>query len=682
MTEIRKERLSIAIILLTGIISIVEAITAGWELWAALLLLLGLVGIGCVHLTQKLPTHHRWAVYFIYSAIVVFYVCAHEDAMLDPALMISVLLVIFSLHNHSLFLHLALVEYVTILVYRFIISYMNGSTRYTTPQIMNLLAHLLTVLVIYLLCRISVSLRLSTMEEIDRWKSAADKDEHDVGDFLSNVSHELRTPVNVINGMTAIILKDENREELLSIRDACIRLTHQIEDIQDYTEVRRGELILTENEYMCDSLINDVVSYYKSSTRKKRLELLVDLAPDTPAVLRGDIEKIHKILRHLLENALKFTKKGGVYVRVYAETQEYGANLIIEMTDTGIGMTREQLDKLSTGMYQANKKRNRSTGGIGLGFTIIYGFVRKMGGFVTVTSEKGAGTTVHLSIPQQVVDPRPCLSIEPGKAGDVVYYIRPGRIQVPEIREYNNALTARLAAGLDLHMYAAANMKDFRKLLNELKVTHVFTGIDEYNTDKEVFDALVGEGCQVVVTTQADRSSMSENGVLFISKPLYGSTIVRIINGDYMDLHRGDLNAAKPSYAGIHALVVDDEPMNLVVAMGIFKKYGFVVETAESGKEAIQKYRDGDYTVVFMDHMMPEMDGVEAMKQIRHVAAEHHQNPVILALTANVLSGAREMFMQEGFDGFLAKPIDINEFERVMKRVLSEVVNHDEGRAE
>ena len=147
MTEIRKERLSIAIILLTGIISIVEAITAGWELWAALLLLLGLVGIGCVHLTQKLPTHHRWAVYFIYSAIVVFYVCAHEDAMLDPALMISVLLVIFSLHNHSLFLHLALVEYVTILVYRFIISYMNmnGSTRYTTPQIMNLLAHLLTV---------------------------------------------------------------------------------------------------------------------------------------------------------------------------------------------------------------------------------------------------------------------------------------------------------------------------------------------------------------------------------------------------------------------------------------------------------------------------------------------------------------------------------------------------------
>lgn len=682
MTEIRKERLIIAIILVTGIISIVETILAGWELWAALLLLLGLVGICCVHLTQKIPTNHRWAVYFTYSAILVFYVCAHADAILDPALMISILLVIFSLHNRSLFLNLVLVEYVTIVVYRLVISYMNGILIFTTPLIMNLIAHFLAVLAIYLLCRISVSFRLSSVEEIDRWKAVVDRDEHDVGDFLSNVSHELRTPVNVINGMTAIILKDEDREELLSIRDACIRLTHQIDDIQDYTEVRRGELILTENEYMCDSLINDVVSYYKSSPRRKQLELLVDLAPDTPAVLRGDVEKIHKILRHLLENGLKFTKKGGVYVRVYAETQEYGANLIIEVTDTGIGMTRGQLEKLSTGMYQANKKRTRSTGGIGLGYTIIYGFVRKMGGFVTVTSEKGAGTTVHLSIPQQVVDSSPCLSIEPGKAGDVVYYIRPGRIQVPEIREYNNALTARLAAGLGLHVYAATNLKDFRKLLNDLNVTHVFTGIDEYNADKEVFDTLVGEGCQVVVTTQADRSSMSENGVLFISKPLYGSAIVRIVKGDYKDFHRGDLNAAKPTYAGIHALVVDDEPMNLVVAMGIFKEYGFIVETAESGKEAIQKYRDGEFTVVFMDHMMPEMDGVEAMKQIRQVAAERHQNPVILALTANVLSGAREMFMQEGFDGFLAKPIDINEFERVMKRVLSEVMNHDEGRAQ
>ena len=122
--------------------------------------------------------------------------------------------------------------------------------------------------------------------------------------------------------------------------------------------------------------------------------------------------------------------------------------------------------------------------------------------------------------------------------------------------------------------------------------------------------------------------------------------------------------------------------MNLVVATGIFKEYGLILDTAESGNEAIQKFSDGDYDIIFMDHMMPEMDGVEAMKKIRRAASETGRDPVILALTANVLSGAREMFMQEGFDGFLAKPIDITEFERVMKSVLPEELIRREGRAD
>ena len=179
-----------------------------------------------------------------------------------------------------------------------------------------------------------------------------------------------------------------------------------------------------------------------------------------------------------------------------------------------------------------------------------------------------------------------------------------------------------------------------------------------------------------------DHSKLSDNGVLFVPKPLYSSAIVRIVNGEYEDGVRGYINSGKLSFDGIRALIVDDEPMNLVVATGIFKEYGLDLDTAESGSEAVKKYTDGDYDIVFMDHMMPEMDGVEAMKIIRKVASENNRNPVILALTANVLSGAREMFMKEGFDGFIAKPIDIGEFERVMKSVLPEEMIHYEGRNE
>ena len=135
-------------------------------------------------------------------------------------------------------------------------------------------------------------------------------------------------------------------------------------------------------------------------------------------------------------------------------------------------------------------------------------------------------------------------------------------------------------------------------------------------------------------------------------------------------------------FTDVRALVVDDEPMNLVVASSLLRDYGMLVDTADGGAEAIKKYENGDYDVIYMDHMMPEMDGVEAMKIIRQVADSSYRKPVIIALTANALSGAREMFMREGFDGFVAKPIDIGEFERVMKNVLPEDMQRYEGRDE
>ena len=678
MQELRKERLIIALIIIaqTGFIS--ETLFSGWELWVVPLIILGIFAMLFIHFSQKLEIGYRVAIYFSLAAASIFYTSSHEHGFVNPAVLIALLMISFSLFDMIIYLNIALVEYAIIMAYRIFIMYKSGSAfgQHTAGE---LIAHSMALISIYILCRISVSDRNLKAEEMDFYRNSVDKEHADVGDFMSNVSHELRTPVNVINGMTALLLKDVDRKELKSIREACIRLTHQIDDIQDYTEVRREELILTESDYMCDSLINDAVTYYRSVEKKHKLGMFVDLSPATPAVLRGDIEKLHKILRLLLDNALKFTKKGGIYLKVLSEPQDYGVNLIIEVADTGIGMTRGQIARLSTGMYQANKKRTRSTGGIGLGFSIVFGFVRRMGGFIRIDSEKGQGTTVHISIPQRVVDNSPCLSIKSDKVGDILYFIRNERIEVPQIREFNRNMTATLAAGLGLKMYATGDIKEFSRLINELNVTHVFANIADYNAEREVFDALAKEHYQVVVTTEDDRSKVDENGVLFLQVPCYGSTIVRIINGEYEDSARGVIGSGKVSFDGLRALIVDDEPMNLVVATGIFKEYGLILDTAESGAEAIDKFSDGDYDIIFMDHMMPEMDGVEAMKNIRKVASESNRNPVILALTANVLSGAREMFEKEGFDGFLAKPIDITEFERVMKIVLPEELIQQKG---
>ena len=681
MNDIRKERLVIALILIAQAGFITETLLSGWELWMVFLIALGIFAMLWIHFSQKLKTDHRVAVYFTLAAVSVFFIGTHENAFVNPAVLAALLMIAFSLFDRVLYLNISLILYVLIIFYRFITLHFSGGSldRHSVGEI---IAHMAALISIYVLCRISITDRNLKQEEVDLYKGDIDKEHEDVGDFMSNVSHELRTPVNVINGMTAVISKDVDRKELKSIREACIRLTHQIDDIQDYTEVRRNELLLTESDYMCDSLVNDAVTYFRSIDNKNGLELIVDLEPGTPAVLKGDIEKLHKILRLLLDNALKFTKKGGVCLKILSEPQEYGINLIIEVKDTGIGMNRGQIAMLSKGMYQANKKRTRSTGGIGLGFSIVFGFVRKMGGFVRIDSEKGQGTTVHLSIPQKVVDKNPCLSIDRDKVNDILYFIRNGKTEVPKMREYKRDMSATLAAGLGLKMYATGDIKEFSQLMDELNVSHVFTGKVEYEAEKEVFDNVAKEKCHVIVTTDDDHSKLSENGVLFVPKPLYGSAIVRIVNGEYEDGVRGYINSGKLSFDGIRALIVDDEPMNLVVATGIFKEYGLDLDTAESGSEAVKKYTDGDYDIVFMDHMMPEMDGVEAMKIIRKVASENNRNPVILALTANVLSGAREMFMKEGFDGFIAKPIDIGEFERVMKSVLPEEMIHYEGRNE
>ena len=155
-------------------------------------------------------------------------------------------------------------------------------------------------------------------------------------------------------------------------------------------------------------------------------------------------------------------------------------------------------------------------------------------------------------------------------------------------------------------------------------------------------------------------------------KPLYAVPVVNIFSGNinYIKV-TSDINYSKPELEGIRALIVDDEPMNLVVASGIFKEYKMIIDTALSGKESIDKFTDNEYDVIFMDHMMPGMDGVEAMKKIKDIAAEHGRTIKVVALTANAVSGAREMFINEGFDGFISKPINIKDFERTRNKVFS-----------
>ena len=681
MYQKNDEKFILFLISLASVGLVIEIVLMNWEFWVPSVVIVSTVTLWGISLSDRVDYGISKLFYFGYAALLVFYHGVHKSSLFDIALVVVLVMASYSILNELYMMHLLLVEFF-ILLFIQMINLPGGEPMVIDRfNISRLLLHISIVLLVYYLSVRSINERKDDEEKNRIREERIEANDSGMEDFLSNISHELRTPVNVVNGMSDLLIKRGAGHEADSIKNAGVRLAYQIEDIQDYTECKRQSVFIEEDNYMSTSLINDVVTSFRLSDNVGNLEMVVDMNPSVPTMMRGDIKKLHKIFRHLLENAIKFTRRGGVYVKMYTENTDYGVNLTIEMTDTGIGMDRNALEAVSEGMFQANKKRNRSSGGIGLGLFIVYGFAHRMGGFVKIESEKGSGTTVRVTIPQKVVDATPCLSLGETFDGTVLFHVRPDKYKVPKLREFYRNMASNLAAGIHVPLYAAETVYEVERLKEKMKVTHIFMGQEEYEENRGYFEALAKEDIVVTVSADPDMKTPDNSRVLLMPKPLYAYPIIKILNEgwDAKDIG-GDGNTEKPVFKDVKALVVDDEPMNLVVATSLLRDYEMVVDTAGSGKEAIGKFRDGEYDLVFMDHMMPEMDGVEAMKQIKSVAADSGREITVIALTANAVSGAREMFIREGFDGFIAKPINTADFERVLLRVLPEHKVSYEGR--
>ncbi|MCR4923913.1 MAG: hybrid sensor histidine kinase/response regulator [Lachnospiraceae bacterium] len=673
MNRRTNNQFAILVISVIGIGLVIESYMLGWEFWVPPLMILGIIGCWILHIANKSSEDMREIIYFSFASLIALYLGVHRSSIFEVSIIAMLLLVTFAVMNRKIFLTVFLFEYLILLLIQIVMAVRNTDYVFDPLNLFKILMVFMGVVLLYLNCIRSIQERID-LEELNKAKdNKIEAYDEDMEDFLSNISHELRTPVNVVMGMSDIMLEGNDSEEVLSIRQAGFRLSHQIEDIQDYTESKRKKLILEEDDYMSTALINDVVRYFRSIQKDKNLELVVNMSPNLPMKMKGDIKKLHKIFRHILENAVKFTQKGGVYISLSAEETPYGVNLCIEIIDTGEGMERKTIALAADTMYQRNRKRNRSSGGIGLGLSIVYGLTHKMGGFVRIESEPGSGTTVRVTIPQKVVDKSPCLRVNKEFNNAVLLHVRQDKYKVARIRDFYRTMVETVASEAGILLYSTETASDIKRMINENSVSHIFMGEEEYLENADYFDELSRRELIVVVATEEGFIPNKESRVLFISKPLYTYSIIRILNEGKNAKEAGLMDRKKRLILnGIRALVVDDEPMNLFVATGLFKKYGMVVETALDGMESIDKFRQADYDIIFMDHMMPGMDGVETMHRIRELSKELSKQVIIVAFTTNMLSGAREMFVREGFDGFIAKPIDLNDFERVMLQVLPE----------
>ena len=664
-------------VVLTG-----ESILLGWDTGAVVLLLLGLIVSWGLHITGKVSESGRMWLYFIMMMLAFFFYGIHETSIYDLAPVMIVAIIMCSATEMYSIIWLCVATYFLTMLYDFVFV-LGGDVELTPLSVTRTLLHFALVCMAGYLARLVIGKRRRERAETDEKIAKLEEINRRTEDFLTNVSHELRTPINAVTGITAVMLKNEEndsrRKDIISIQNAGHRLFRQIEDILDYTEIDTGRIKVSEDTYMISSLMNDIITGNRMQAKEHTPEVIFDIDAGIPSVLLGDAKKIKKIIRHLIDNSIKFTKKGGVYVRIYALNKPYGINLCIRVSDTGVGIEESDLRKITEKFYQSSRGRNRRAGGLGLGLSIVHGLVEAMEGFMQIESAVGSGTTVSVSIPQKVSDSSPSMEIEDKSGLCLAAFLRPEKYEVPEVRNYYDEMISHMVQGLDVPLHRVTNIGELEKLISMYELTHLFIGKEEYEESKSYFEAL---DKNINVIAVADESFVLPAGsrVKLLRKPFYCFPVVGILNGGTAK-NADSFEERRIICPGLKVLVVDDEPMNLIVAEGIFKDYQMRVKTAESGRKAIELCQKEDFDLIFLDHMMPEMDGVETLKRLRKIHADSSKALTVIAFTANAVSGAREMFLREGFDEFVSKPIDTLELDRVLKKVLpkSLIVYADEN---
>jgi signal transduction histidine kinase/CheY-like chemotaxis protein len=393
--------------------------------------------------------------------------------------------------------------------------------------------------------------------------------------FLANMSHEMRTPMNVIVGLTDLMLEENNvpektKETLEKVNMASNTLMGLINDVLDISKIEAGKLDLTPVQYCVPSLLNDIITLNMIRIEEKPITFKLDFDENLPLYLFGDDLRVKQILNNLLSNAFKYTKEGTVTLG--AACQQEGANgsptkaaspsdiwVSFYVNDTGIGIRAEDMEKLFTDYNQVDTHANREIEGTGLGLSITKEFVGLMGGKITVESEYGVGTTFRVCIRQGFVT-----------------------------------------------------------------------------------DTTIGK-----------------------------ETVENLHNFRYSDKKKqAQEKLVRPNLSYARVLVVDDLPMNLDVAAGMLRKYKMQVDCVSNGQDAINHIAAVKpvYNAIFMDHMMPGMDGIETTKKIRSINTEYAKSIPIIALTANAVAGNEQLFLEHGFNAFLPKPFNVMTLDSIIQR--------------
>ena len=507
-------------------------------------------------------------------------------------------------------------------------------------------------------------LRLVEIKKMDAESATKAK-----ADFLASMSHEIRTPMNAICGMSDLLTQTEltpiASDYVKTIKSSADNLLGIINDILDFSKIESGMLDLIDSEYELKNTLATLQNVVNTRIGNRNIIFLVHVNPKLPMKLFGDELRVHQILLNLLTNAVKFTEAGSIILTIdYEMISSSQLMLKFWVSDTGIGIKEEDCDKLFGAFTQVDMERNRNVEGTGLGLAITSRLAKQMHGNISVKSEYGSGTTFYVEIVQDIADSTPCDAQLLSHRDRVLHIL------------------------LDNGLYR----DNVERMLNDLKVPYVFHKNDKWltralkNQKREIViydydsyhDSILGICSDnrnvlfvgMVSLNQVITESEYDN-VCYLHNPLTMFSIIPLVVGNIVKskVKRTEIS---PFYApDARVLVVDDTIANLKVAEGLMGQYKMNIVTAQSGREAIEMLKqDHDFDMLFIDHMMPGMDGIELVKRLRAEQDDFYRMIPIVALTANAIKGMEEMFLKNGFDGFLPKPINIKLLAEILHKWL------------
>lgn len=399
---------------------------------------------------------------------------------------------------------------------------------------------------------------IETYNILQESKKAAETANKAKSHFLANMSHEIRTPINAVLGMNEMIIRDSKDDNIvnyaLDIESAGKHLLSIINDILDISKIESGKMNLVQIEYSLASVINDSYNTISMRAKQKGLSVIVETNPEIPSELMGDEVRVRQILTNLLTNAVKYTKEGKVILRAdYVSQPDNMIDLILEVKDTGVGLTEEQQQKLFINFERLDEKQNRNIEGTGLGLSITKKFVEMMNGKIEVESVRGQGSTFRVTIPQRIVKEAPL--------GDMGH------------------------------------------------------GFANFTVNKQ------------------------EDDEKFVAPD-------------------------------VNILVVDDVAINIKVFKGLLKKTLINIDDRLSGQGCLEAIYEKKYDMIFLDHMMPDMDGIETFHHIKEKKDHLNVDTPVIMLTANAVVGAEDEYKSEGIDDYLSKPVNGKALEDMIKKYL------------